>query len=129
MRHSLPLSLLACALLGVAGAQVVANPAVPFVLPAAVRIPATPPPARYCRPLAYRDYEVLVGRAVFVQPAEGCAGPARLRKVSDLTGQADPPVNIYAPSSGDFPARIWLFISHLEYTLDGSLWLRLRLIP
>ena len=131
MRHCHhPLILLTCALLGAAGAQVVANPAAPFVLPATVRIPATPPrPARYCTPVAYRDYEVLIGRAVFVQPVEGCKGPVRLRKISDITGQADPPLNIYAPTSGDFPARVWLFISHLEYTLDGSLWTRLRLIP
>lgn len=130
MRHLPRLFLLACALLGAAGAQVTSNPAAPFALPATVRIPATPPRAvKYCTPLAYRDYEVLVGRAVFVQPVQGCAGPVRLRKVSDITREADPPISIYAPVGNDFPARVWLFISHLEYTLDGFVWLRLRLSP
>lgn len=130
MRHCHhPLILLTCALLGAAGAQV-ANPAAPFVLPMTVHIPATPPkPARYCAPVAYRDYEVLIGRAVFVQPVQGCKGAVRLRKISDITGETDPPLNIYAPVGTDFPARVWLFVSHLEYTLDGSLWTRLRLNP
>lgn len=123
--------LLACALLGAAGAQATtASPATPFALPLTVRIPATPPrPPKYCTPVAYRDYEVMLGRSAFVRPIPGCQGPARIRKVSDITGQADPPLTISLPKADEFPARVWLFVSHLEYTLDGTLWRRLRLIP
>lgn len=130
MRYTRSL-LLACALLGVAGAQATtAAPAAPFALPLTVRIPATPPKAtRYCTPVAYRDYEVMLGRSAFVRPIPGCQGPARIRKVSDITGQADLPLTIHLPTANDFPTRVWLFVSHLEYTLDGSLWTRLRLSP
>ena len=112
--------------LGTAGAQVTANPAEPFRLPLTTTIPATPlRPPRYCAPIAYRDYEVLVGRAIYVRPVVGCSGPVRVRKVSDLTGLPDAPINIYAPSAGDPPARLWLFVSRLEYTLNGASWRRL----
>lgn len=123
-------SLTLAALLGVAGAQATtASPAAPFALPLTVRIPATPPKPKYCTPVAYRDYEVMFGRSAFVRPIPGCQGPARIRKVSDITGQADPPLTIHLPTANEFPVRVWLFVSHLEYTLDGSLWRRLRLIP
>ena len=89
-------------------------------------VPATPPPlVRYCAPIAYRDYEVLVGRAAAVQPAPTCTQPSRIRKVSTITGKADPALTIYAPSYGTPPTRIWLFVSRLEYSLDGRTWQRL----
>ncbi|GGR11334.1 hypothetical protein [Deinococcus ruber] len=110
------LLILSCAALTVA---VLAAPA--------VKVPALPP--KYCQPVAYRDYEVGFGRAAFLRPLPGCTKPSLVRKVSDLTGEPQSPFLVPLPTPNVFPPETWLFISHLDYSLDGETWQHLRLSP
>lgn len=92
----------------------------------AVSVPALPPKHPptflYCQPLAFRDYEVLVGRAAVVRPAPGCTTGSLVRRVSNSGAWADPPEYIPIPTPTQFLTSFWLFISHLEYSLDGETW-------
>lgn len=94
----------------------------------ATAIPPLPPPRPlYCAPVAYRDYEIVVGRAALIRPAPGCRLPSLIRKVSDITGRIGPAIEVpVAHNPIDF-SRQWLFVSHLEYSLDGRAWTPLRL--
>ncbi|WP_407570741.1 hypothetical protein [Deinococcus altitudinis] len=93
---------------------------------AALPLPKTP---IYCPPVAYRDFEVVVGRSAIIRPQPGCQRPSLIRKVSDLTGLIGEEIRIDQPTPNNFLAHVWLFASHLEYTLDGRRWLYLRLTP
>lgn len=72
----------------------------------------------YCLPVALRDYEVLVGRVAVVRVVPGCQKPARLRKVSQLTGRVGPEIKVPVGKV----MNIQLFASRLDYTLDGKTW-------
>jgi len=91
--------------------------------------PRAAPPPKYCRAVAFRDYEVLIGRAALVRPANDCTLGSLIRKVSDLNGAIYDPVYVPPNIVTLYRPKIWLFASHLEYSLDGEAWLRLRLIP
>lgn len=95
-----------------------------------LNIPA-PPPARtsYCVPIAYRDYDLVLGKVALVRPAPGCQLPSLIRKVSDLSGEAGPPIEVHMSADPTAYTRQWLFVSHLEYSLNGQTWLPLRLRP
>ena len=90
---------------------------------------AAPPPTQYCKPVAFRDYEVMIGRVALVRPANGCTLGSLIRKVSDLNGAIYEPTYVPPNIATLFRPKIWLFLSHLEYSLDGEKWLYLRLIP
>lgn len=87
--------------------------------------PASPPP--YCQPVAYRDYEVLIGRAAALRPAPGCTRPSLVRKISNAGTTTLIPVPL--PTAAHPLVHVWLFLSRLEYTLDGVVWRPLRLTP
>jgi len=114
MKHVLPAALI----LGAASA-------------AAILSTASAPPTRatYCLPVAYRDYEVVFGRSVLVRPVPGCNRPSLVRKVSNLSGLPEAPLEVPVPSPNTFLPRLWLFVSHLEYSLDGRSWTYLRALP
>lgn len=94
---------------------------------AAPPAPTKPAPTKYCVPAAFRDYEVGFGRAAFIRPIPGCNRPSLVRKVSDMSGAIYEPFVVTLPDP--FPVRVWLFFSSLEYSLDGVVWLPLRLVP
>lgn len=104
------------------------------VRPALAASPPPAPPVRpavgalYCVPRAYRDYEVVIGRAAALRPAPGCRAPSLVRKVSGA-GVPSPPVPVPLPTPNRPLVHVWLFLSRLEYTLDGATWHPLRLIP
>lgn len=91
--------------------------------------PVTPPPPKYCPVIAFRDYEVLVGRAALVRPIDGCNRPGLIRKVSDLSGAIYLPSLVPPNIPTIYRPKVWLFLSHLETSLDGETWFPLRLIP
>ncbi|MGY2892467.1 hypothetical protein [Deinococcus sp. UYEF24] len=95
----------------------------------AVSAAPLPKPPIYCPPVAYRDYEVLLGRSALIRPEPGCNRPSLLRKVSDISGEPGTPFQVPVPTVNTFLPRLWLFVSHLEYSLDGRTWQFLRLLP
>jgi len=116
MKHVLPAALI----LGVAS----------FAVAQPVSIPALPP-ARptYCQPVGFRDYEVGIGRIALIRPAPGCRLPSLIRKVSEISGEPGPPIEVPVFTSPNMYVHQWLFISRLEYSLDRHAWLPLRLRP
>lgn len=103
--------------------------ALALLLTASAQTVPKPPQQTYCQPVAFRDYEVIIGRIAVVRPLPGCTKPSLIRKVSDLSGRVDPPLFIPLPSPNLPLTRINLFFSHLEYSLDGRSYTRLRLQP
>lgn len=99
------------------------------VLLTAAAAPLPKPAPTYCQPVAYRDYEVLLGRSALLRPTPGCNRPSLVRKVSDISRAPGTPFTVPVPNLNTFLPRVWLFVSHLEYSLDGRSWFPLRLLP
>ena len=99
----------------------------PVLIPVAAAPP--PPQQKYCPVIAFRDYEVLIGRAALVRPIDGCNRAGLIRKVSDLNGAIYLPSLVPPNIATLYRPKIWLFLSHLETSLDGETWVPLRLIP
>ena len=83
---------------------------------------AAPLKPSYCAPVAFRDYEIVIGHAALVRPAAGCNKPSLIRKVSTLTGRIGSPFEVPVPQTFNAFSRQWLFASRLEYSLDGLSW-------
>lgn len=101
-----------------------------FCVAQPISIPALPPPRpAYCQPVGFRDYEVGIGRVALIRPAPGCRLPSLIRKVSEISGEPGPPIEVPVFLNPTMFIRQWLFISRLEYSLDRHSWLPLRLRP
>lgn len=94
-----------------------------FLAALAAPVTLSPPTAKYCTPIAFRDRVVGVGYQAVVRAAPGCKKPAKVRKENARSGSV-----IGEPSLvpvGEVQ-RVWLFTHHLRYTLDGLTWHRLE---
>lgn len=89
--------------------------------------PRQPSPRRYCPVVGFSDYEYGLGRSVYLRPKPGCQGPSLVRKVSLIGGAIYRPFEVQAVTPNGFPQNVWLFLSALDYSLDGETWQRLRL--
>lgn len=88
----------------------------------AAPVTLTPPSAKYCTPMAFRDRVVGVGYEAVIRAAPGCKLPARVRKENGWSGSVIGVPNLIPPGQ---VRRVWLFTHRLSYTLDGRTWLRL----
>ena len=88
----------------------------------AAPVTLSPPSAKYCTPIAFRDRVVGVGYQAVIRAAPGCTRPAKVRKENRLSGSVIGVPNVIPPGQ---IRRVWLFTHRLSYTLDGRTWLRL----
>lgn len=79
---------------------------------------ATAPAPLYCPPVAFRDYQVLVGYAAIVRVMPNCGKPALIRKINTVSGSREAPLLI-PPNKA---VQMWVFTHRLTYTLDGKSW-------
>ncbi|WP_339096175.1 hypothetical protein WDJ50_02480 [Deinococcus sp. VB142] len=95
------------------------------VVLAALAAPVTlsPPSAKYCTPIAFRDRVVGVGYQAVVRAAPGCKKPVKVRKENTRTGSVIGEPNVIPVGEVQ---RVWLFTHRLRYTLDDRTYQRLE---
>ncbi|WP_278911644.1 hypothetical protein [Deinococcus wulumuqiensis] len=94
-----------------------------FLAALAAPVTLSPPTARYCTPIAFRDRVVGVGYQAVVRAAPGCKKPAKVRKENAGSGSVIGAPNIIRIGEVQ---RVWLFTHRLRYTLDDRTWRRLE---
>lgn len=96
---------------------------VAFLAALAAPVTLSPPTARYCTPIAFRDRVVGVGYQAVVRAAPGCKKPVKVRKENTRTGSVIGDPNVIPVGEVQ---RVWLFTHRLRYTLDDRTWHRLE---
>lgn len=94
-----------------------------FLAALAAPVTLSPPSAKYCTPMAFRDRVVGVGYQAVIRAAPGCTRPAKVRKENRLSGSVIGVPNVIPPGQ---IRRVWLFTHRLSYTLDGRTWQKLE---
>ncbi|GGI75485.1 hypothetical protein [Deinococcus wulumuqiensis] len=96
---------------------------VAFLAALAAPVTLSPPTARYCTPIAFRDRVVGVGYQAVVRAAPGCKKPVKVRKENTRTGSVIGDPNVIPVGEVQ---RVWLFTHRLRYTLDDRTYQRLE---